>query len=46
MYYVQAAPLVSFVLVAFRIAQRWWIELNVALGKHEKNEKGNDECQQ
>jgi TRAP-type C4-dicarboxylate transport system permease small subunit len=46
MYYVQAAPLVSFVLVAFRIAQRWWIELNVALGKNEKNEKGNDECQQ
>lgn len=38
MYYVQAAPLVSFILVAFRIAQRWWIELNVALGK--KKEEG------
>lgn len=36
MYYVQAAPLFSFVLVAFRVAQRWWIEWNVMLGK-EKN---------
>lgn len=27
MYYVQAAPLVSFALVAVRIAQRWYIEL-------------------
>lgn len=26
MYYVQAAPFVSFVLVAFRIAQRWIVE--------------------
>ncbi len=39
MYYVQAAPLVSFILVAFRIAQRWWIELNVALGKKKEEVK-------
>lgn len=26
MYYVQAAPFVSFLLVAFRIAQRWVVE--------------------
>lgn len=26
MYYIQAAPFVSFVLVAFRIAQRWIVE--------------------
>ena len=32
MYYIQAAPLVSFVLVAFRIIQRWIIELKVSLG--------------
>lgn len=29
MYYIQAAPLVSFILVAFRIIQRWYIELQV-----------------
>lgn len=29
MYYVQAAPLVSFVLVAIRIMQRWYAELQV-----------------
>lgn len=39
MYYVQAAPLASFMLVAFRIAQRWWIELNIALGKKEEEVK-------
>lgn len=33
MYYIQAAPFVSFVLVAFRIAERWIIEFKVALGK-------------
>lgn len=33
MYYVQAAPLVSFVLVAFRIIQRWYIELQVVRSK-------------
>lgn len=32
MYYVQAAPLVSFVLVAIRILQRWIIEFKVAMG--------------
>ena len=36
MYYVQVAPLFSFVLVAFRIAQRWWIELMVVLKKEKK----------
>lgn len=34
MYFVQAAPFVSFVLVAFRIIQRWIIELKVSLGKN------------
>lgn len=33
MYYVQAAPFVSFVLVAFRILQRWIIEFHVARGE-------------
>lgn len=32
MYYVQAAPFVSFVLVAFRIIQRWIIEFKVSMG--------------
>ncbi|MFQ9345379.1 MAG: hypothetical protein ACLR2O_07260 [Coprococcus sp.] len=29
MYYVQAAPLASFILVAIRIIQRWFAELKV-----------------
>lgn len=33
MYYIQAAPLVSFVLVTFRIAQRWIIEFRIARGE-------------
>ena len=33
MYYVQAAPFVSFLLVAFRIFQRWIIEFQIARGK-------------
>lgn len=33
MYYVQAAPLVSFVLVAIRIIQRWIIEFRISLGQ-------------
>jgi TRAP-type C4-dicarboxylate transport system permease small subunit len=33
MYYIQAAPFVSFVLVAIRIIQRWIIELRVSLGQ-------------
>lgn len=33
MYYIQAAPLVSFVLVAFRILQRWIIEFRIARGE-------------
>lgn len=33
MYYVQAAPFVSFVLVSIRILQRWWIEFQIAAGK-------------
>lgn len=33
MYIVQAAPLVSFVMVLIRIAQRWYIEFMVFLGK-------------
>lgn len=43
MYYVQAAPLFCFALVAFRVAQRWWIEWNVMLGRDEKfTEKAKD----
>lgn len=38
MYYVQAAPLVSFVLVAFRIMQRWYIELQMVRDKEGKEE--------
>lgn len=34
MYYIQAAPLVSFILVAFRIIQRWIIEFRVARGEN------------
>ncbi len=30
----QAAPLVSFVLVAFRVLQRWIIEFRVARGEN------------
>ena len=33
MFYVQAAPLVSFVLVAIRIMQRWYAELQVVRRK-------------
>lgn len=38
MYYIQAAPLVSFVLVAFRIIQRWIIEFKIVI-KKDKEEK-------
>ncbi|XCP83444.1 TRAP transporter small permease [Roseburia hominis] len=38
MYYIQAAPLVSFILVAIRIVQRWWIELQTVRSKEEKEE--------
>ena len=43
MYYVQAAPLVSFILVAIRIIQRWFAELKVV---REKDEKGEKACRQ
>ncbi len=33
MYYIQAAPFVSFILVTFRILQRWIIEFRVARGE-------------
>ena len=33
MYYIQAAPFVCFILAAFRIVQRWWIELQVVRAK-------------
>lgn len=36
MYYVQAAPLVSFVLTALRIAQRWFGEWKIVLGMEKK----------
>ena len=34
MYYVQAAPFVSFILVAIRILQRWIIEFRIARGEN------------
>ena len=34
MYFVQAAPFVSFVLVAIRIIQRWIIEFRISLGQN------------
>lgn len=34
MYYIQAAPFVSFILVAFRVLQRWTIEFRVAKGEN------------
>lgn len=34
MYYVQAAPFASFVLVSVRIIQRWIIEFRIALGQN------------
>lgn len=34
MYYIQAAPLVSFLLVALRILQRWIIEFRIARGEN------------
>ena len=34
MYYIQAAPFVSFILVAFRVLQRWIIEFRVARGEN------------
>ena len=34
MYYIQAAPLFSFVLVAFRVLQRWIIEFRISRGEN------------
>ena len=36
MYYVQAAPLVSFVLVAIRIMPRWYAELQIIRNRGEE----------
>lgn len=36
MYYVQAAPFVCFIITAFRIAQRWFGEWKIVLGKDNK----------
>ena len=42
MYYVQAAPFVCFIITAFRIAQRWFGEWKIVLGKENKLlEEGN-----
>ena len=42
MYYVQAAPFVCFIITAFRIAQRWFGEWKIILGKDNKPlEEGN-----
>ncbi len=34
MYFIQAAPLFSFILVAFRVLQRWIIEFRIARGEN------------
>lgn len=39
MYYIQAAPLVCFILAAFRIVQRWRIEFRVWRQKEKGGEK-------
>lgn len=39
MYYIQAAPLISFILVSIRIVQRWIAELKILIGKDKKEEK-------
>ena len=36
---IQAAPLFSFVLVAFRIVQRWIIEFKIVIRKDEEKEE-------
>ena len=42
MYYVQVAPFVCFIITAFRIAQRWFGEWKIVLGKDNKPlEEGN-----
>ena len=42
MYYVQAAPFVCFIITALRIAQRWFGEWKIVLGKDNKPlEEGN-----
>lgn len=42
MYYVQAAPFVCFIITVFRIAQRWFGEWKIVLGKDNKPlEEGN-----
>lgn len=33
MYVVQSAPFICFIIVEFRVAQRWWIELQRVRGK-------------
>lgn len=43
MYYVQAAPLAAFILVSFRIIQRWIIEFGVVTAKKKEEE---EPCQQ
>ncbi len=42
MYYVQAAPLVSFILCAFRILQRWIIEAGRALNREDRELEEGD----
>lgn len=42
MYYIQAAPLICFVLAAIRIIQRWWVEFQVV----RKKEGGETSCRQ
>lgn len=39
MYYIQAAPLISFILVSIRIVQRWIAEFKILLGKEKKEEE-------
>lgn len=39
MYYVQAAPLAGFSLTAFRVLQRWIVELETVISKEDNGDK-------
>ena len=46
MYYVQVAPLASFILVAIRIMQRWYIELQTIRNENYEKEKAAEKEKQ
>ena len=39
MYFIQSAPLVGFALLTIRVAQAWWREFKILIGKGEKNKE-------